>query len=230
MSPIHVLPPRVDHIFALNPHPAAPNAHYVPQCMAGENIFNTFEEEHMETPPPQRYYTRARTLQHYTHSAQHNAPCIFRPITFTATSGCHVSPQKAYNQIPMNNAVVNQDTGTSLEYHQLIQYETTFPVWNKAASSEFGRLAQGVGGRIEGSNIIFFILHQGIPKGKVVTYGRFVVEIRTKKPEVHRVRLTVGGNLIQYPGDASKRSTDLPTSKCIWNSTISTEGVTCHTD
>jgi hypothetical protein len=34
----------------------------------------------------------------------------------------------------------------------------------------------------------------------------------------------VGGNLIQYPGDVSTRSADLTTSKCLWNSTISTEG------
>jgi hypothetical protein len=37
----------------------------------------------------------------------------------------------------MANAVINQDTGASVEYRQLIQDETTFPVWNKAAASEF---------------------------------------------------------------------------------------------
>jgi hypothetical protein len=37
----------------------------------------------------------------------------------------------------------------------------------------------------------------------------------------------VGGNLIQYPGDVSTRSADLTTSKCLWNSTISTEGAKC---
>jgi hypothetical protein len=51
-----------------------------------------------------------------------------------------------------------------------------------------------------------------------------VVDIRPNKTETHRVRLTVGGNLIQYPGDVSTHSDDLTTSKCLWNSTISTEG------
>jgi hypothetical protein len=51
-----------------------------------------------------------------------------------------------------------------------------------------------------------------------------VVDIRPKKPETHRVRLTVSGNLIQYPGDVYTRSADLTTSKCLWNITISTEG------
>jgi hypothetical protein len=89
---------------------------------------------------------------------------------------------------------------------------------------ECGRLAQGVGGRIEGSNTIFFGSRQAIPKGKIVDYGRFVVDIRPNKPGVHRVHLTVGGNFIQYPGVISTCSADLTTSKCIWNSTISTTG------
>jgi hypothetical protein len=50
------------------------------------------------------------------------------------------------------------------------------------------------------------------------------VDTRPNKSEIHRVRLTVGGNLIQYPGDVSARSADLTTSKCLWNSTISTDG------
>jgi hypothetical protein len=65
-----------------------------------------------------------------------------------------------------------------------------------------------------------------VPNGKIVTYGQFVVDIRPNKTETHQVRLTVGGNLIQYPGDVSTCSTDLITSKCLWNSTISTEGTT----
>jgi hypothetical protein len=71
---------------------------------------------------------------------------MFRPITFTDTQAFHATPNQAINHIPMANDDINQDTGTSLEYHQLIQDETTFPVWNKAAANEFGRLAQGVGG------------------------------------------------------------------------------------
>jgi hypothetical protein len=83
-------------------------------------------------------------------------------------------------------------------------------------------LAQGVGGGIEGSTTI--IPRQAVPKGNIVTYGRFLVDIFPNKTETHRVRLTVGVNLIQYAGDVSTRSADLTTSKCLWNSTISTEG------
>jgi hypothetical protein len=233
MNPLDVSSPRVAHILPLNNvihltlHPAAENAPYVPQGMAGMNIFDTFEEENMESPSLPRYNTRARAHQHSANQAHFLAPRIFRPIAFTNNQGVDVTPRKATNNIPMVNVVINQDTSVSLEYRHLIQDEGTFPVWNKAEANEFGRLAQGVGGRIEGSNTIFFIPRQAVPKGKNDTsYGTFVVDIRPNKTETHRVCLTVGGNLIQYPGDVSTRSTDLTTSKCLWNSTISTEGAT----
>jgi hypothetical protein len=66
----------------------------------------------------------------------------------------------------MANAVINQDTGVILEYCHFIQDETNFPAWNKAAANEFGRLAQGVGRRIEGPNTVFLIPRQSVPKGK----------------------------------------------------------------
>jgi hypothetical protein len=213
-------------VIPLTPHPAAENAPYVPQGMAGLNLFDTFEEEHMETPSLPRYNTRARTCQHSATQAQLLAPRVFCPITFTNTQGFYVSPKQDTTHIHMVNDVIIQNTGTSLEYHQLIQDETTFPVWKKAASNEFGCLAKGVGGRIEGSSTIFFITHHEIPKGKFLTYGHFVVDIRPNKTETRRVSLTMGGNLIQYPGDGSTCSADLTTSKCLWNSTISTEGAT----
>jgi hypothetical protein len=124
----------------------------------------------------------------------------------------------------MANSVINEETGASLEYRHLINDTSTFTIWNESAANEFGRLAQGVGERITGSNTIFFIPRQAVPKGRIFTYGRFVVDIRPNKSEIHRVHLTVGGNLIQYQGDVSTRSADLNTSKCLWNSTISTAG------
>jgi hypothetical protein len=83
--------------------------------------------------------------------------------------------------MPIANSIINEDTGASLEYRHLIKDDSTFTVWNKAAVNEFGRLAQGVGDRIEGSNTVFFIPRQAVPTGKIITYGRFVVDIRPKK-------------------------------------------------
>jgi hypothetical protein len=232
MNPYDVASPRVTTALPLadgipiTPHPAADNAPSMPQDMAGMNLFNTFEEEHMDTPSILRYKIRARARQHSVKQAHTLKQRIFRPISFTSNQAVDMPLIKAPQTMPMANAVINEDTGASLEYRNLIQDETmtTFTVWNRAAANEFGWLAQGVGGRIEGSNTILCIPRNAVPKGKVITYGRFVVDIRPNKSETHRVRLAVGGNLIQYPGDVSTCSADLTMSKCLWNSTISTEG------
>jgi hypothetical protein len=124
----------------------------------------------------------------------------------------------------MANAVIHPTTGANMEYRGLIADKEMFPTWDRVAANEFCRLAQGVGGRIKGSNTIYFIPRSAVPPNNTFTYGRFVVDMRPNKEEIHCVRLTVGGNLIRYDGDVSTRSADLTTSKCLWNSVISTPG------
>jgi hypothetical protein len=189
MSPNYVSSPRViptlplADVIRINPHPSADNAPHVTHDMTGMNLFDTFEEEHMETPDLPWYSTRARARQQSANQAHFIAPRIFRPIAFTNNQSIAVPLAQSPDPIPMANAVINQYTGVRLEYRHLIQDETIFPVWNKAAANEFGRLAQGVGGRMEGSNTIFFIPRSAFPKRKVITYGRFVVDIHPKKTE-----------------------------------------------
>jgi hypothetical protein len=48
------------------------------------------------------------------------------------------------------------------------------------------------------------------------------VDYRPQKEEPNRTRLTVGGNLIDYPGDVSTPTADTTTAKMVINSTIST--------
>ena len=55
-----------------------------------------------------------------------------------------------------------------------------------------------------------------------MTYGRLVSDIRLNKEETHRVRLTVGGDRLEYPHDVSTPTTDLTTAKCLINSVLST--------
>jgi hypothetical protein len=57
---------------------------------------------------------------------------------------------------------------------------------------------------------------------RTVTYGRIIVSIHPQKAEVKRTRLTVGGNLIDYPGDVSTKTAGLTTAKVLFNSVIST--------
>ena len=46
----------------------------------------------------------------------------------------------------------------------------------------------------------------------------------SQKPEPYRTRITVGGNLIAYPGNLSMKVADMTTFKILVNSTLSTPG------
>jgi hypothetical protein len=69
---------------------------------------------------------------------------------------------------------------------------------------------------------MFFISHKDLPSQKKATYLRIVAKIREEKKETHRLRFTVGGNLIQYDGNVSSPTADLTTAKLIFNSVLST--------
>jgi len=122
-------------------------------------------------------------------------------------------------------AVIDEVTGESLEYRDLIKNDKYRDIWATSLANEFGRLAQGIRD-IKGTNTIFFIPKEDIPTNRVrdITYCRIVVAYRPQKLEKHRSRLTVGGDRINYPYDVSTPTSALPTIKMLWNSVLSTEG------
>ena len=97
------------------------------------------------------------------------------------------------------------------------------------AANEFGRLAQGVGGRVKATNTIFFIRKDQVPKDRMkdVMYGSFICNIKQNKTETHRTRLTAGGDRINYPEDVGTPTADMTLVKTMLNSVISTRGAKC---
>ena len=96
-------------------------------------------------------------------------------------------------------------------------------MWENAMCRELGRLAQGWEEEdITGTETIIY--HSEVPQGRKATYVhvRPVCDIREHKKEKHRVRVTVGGNLIEHPDDVTTKTADLITIKCHWNSVLST--------
>ena len=75
-----------------------------------------------------------------------------------------------------------------------------------------------------GTNTVFFIAKSHIPQGRKVNYTQMVASIRPTKAEVNRVRVTVGGDRLDFPGATTTHCTSLKTTKCLLNSTISTPG------
>ena len=95
--------------------------------------------------------------------------------------------------------------------------------WIKVLANDLGRLAQGIGKRIlSRTNIIIFIKHSDLPANRKVLYVRLLESIRPNKTETHIVRVTTGGDIIDYPWITSTGTASLTTTKILLNSVIST--------
>jgi hypothetical protein len=116
----------------------------------------------------------------------------------------------------MANAVICPETSKSLKHQELITTLRYKIKWMRSTANEINR--------IYNTNTIRFIRRSNIPKGRKVTYGSFVVDIKDHKEEKERIRLTVGGDQIEYPGEKSTRTAVLTTAKILINSVISTLG------
>jgi hypothetical protein len=104
----------------------------------------------------------------------------------------------------------------------------TSKVWQTAFGKDFDGMAQEdekTGQK--GTNSIFVMTHdeiKHIPSDRTVTYARVVVGFCPQKADPHQIQITVGGNLINYPGELSIQTANLTTSKLMWNRVLSTEG------
>ncbi len=102
-------------------------------------------------------------------------------------------------------------------------------VWQTAFGKDFGGMAQGNKKTGQnGTNSIFVMTQNKIKKilkNQTVTYACVAVNFCPQKANPHCIRITAGGNLINYPGKLSTQTADLTTSKLMWNSILSTEGV-----
>lgn len=74
------------------------------------------------------------------------------------------------------NKVFDINTGKSLKYRQLLQHPKYHQIWLHSSANEFGQLAQGVGDRIKGTDMIHFVRTADIPQEcwKDITYAKFV--------------------------------------------------------
>ena len=130
-------------------------------------------------------------------------------------------------EVHMAMAVMDKDTGKMLNYRQLLRHPKYKKEWSTSSANEFGRLAQGVGGRIKKpTDTIRFIWEKDIPKArkKDVTYGSFLCTVRPEKAEPNRTRFTVGGDKINYPGEVATPTAEMLVAKILFNSVISTPG------
>ena len=131
------------------------------------------------------------------------------------------------NEVHQALAVLDKQSGKMLNYRQLLRHPDYKKPWRISSANEFGRLANGMGGRIKNpTKTIRFIRRDDIPKDrrKDVTYGQFVCTERPEKSETNRSRLVIGGDRINYPGEVATPTAEMLVAKLLFNSVVSTKG------
>jgi hypothetical protein len=110
-----------------------------------------------------------------------------------------------------------------MEYMALMKDPHLQSLWRRYFGNECGRLFQGIR-YIPGTDACFFIKLTNVPKDRNITYSKIVCDYKPHKKEKERVRLNVGGDILDYSGDVATSTADITTFKILISITLSTKG------
>ena len=150
--------------------------------------------------------------------------CLAAPRHHPMTLRLHLSSwtragSNHFSITPTVHHIHNQSTGSKETMDTLLSGQQGLQ-WTQALENEWDRLATGKLDKVKGSNTISFIPPSQIPGAPKVTYGNFVCDHRPLKAEPLRVRLTVGGDRLDYPYDTASPASNLVDAKLLINSVI----------
>jgi hypothetical protein len=131
----------------------------------------------------------AETVQ----QANHCFSLPTRPAIKTAKSATKNAPVIKIHE--MDDAVICPDTGKSLKHQEVITLLRCTIICMRSTANDIHRVYR--------TTTIRFIRMYGVPAGRKVKYGSFVVDIKEHMEEKEHIRLTVGGDQIEYPGEKS---------------------------
>jgi hypothetical protein len=217
-----VSPPRVANTTAKQiPTQPTISSHLTPDSHRRQH---TPHRRAVTPPPPPHVMVRRSADQQYNLSQDMIAETINQPNHCFSISKnqepkntVKISGNKQIIILPeMANAVICPETGKSLKHQELITKLRYKIKWMQSTANAINRQYNTI--------TIRFIRRSNIPKGRQVTYGSFVVDIKYHKEEKERTRLTIGGDQIGYPGDKSTRTAGLTIAKILISSVISTLG------
>jgi hypothetical protein len=166
-------------------------------------------------PSPPRVPTRSRRL----------SPRNLSQDDFCGMDTAHMAISLGNNHWSRQhqaNTVIHPVIGKEMEYMALMKDPRLQPLWTRGFGNEYGRLFQGIWD-IPGTDTCFFIKLTNILKDRKITYGKIVCNYKPRKKEKECVRLTVGGDRLDYSGDVATSTADITTFKILINSTLSTE-------
>jgi hypothetical protein len=69
-------------------------------------------------------------------------------------------------------------------------------------------------------NTFFFVELTNIPKDRKITYGKPVCDYKQNKTATYRIRLTVGGDRLDYTVEVATSTADITTFRILINSTL----------
>ena len=126
----------------------------------------------------------------------------------------------------MFNVVLDEDRVKLMEYRHLMKSTKYCQLYGTSYGKELGKRAQGMPGLVEGTETIFFSETSNVPttRCKYVTYVRIVVNYIPEKSYTYHMRLTIGGNQVNYPHDRGMPTSNLLMVKLLLNSVVSNPG------
>jgi hypothetical protein len=124
--------------------------------------------------------------------------------------------------------VVRPVTKQTITQYKKLQHDPDLKhLWVPAMSKKLHHLTQGKAGITTATNTIFFLAHKDIchiPTNLVITCAHIIIDHRPQKENPNRICITIRGSLFTYPFELTTRTTDMVSSKLLWNGTISTRG------
>jgi hypothetical protein len=166
-------------------------------------------------PSPPRVPTRSQRLS--PPNLSQNDLCGMDTAHMAITLG-----DNHWSRQHLASAIIHPVTGKEMEYMALMKDPRLQPLWTRGFGNECGRLFQGIHD-IPGTDICFFIKLTNIPRDRKITHGKIVCDCKPHKKEKERVRLTVGGDRLDFSGDVATSTGNITTFKILINSTLSTE-------
>jgi hypothetical protein len=162
------------------------------------------------------------TASTHTHGTRANVKKHQQGAQATANTAMQIDSEVHHAALHSN--AINPDTGRTSEYLELSKCSDGHH-WIEACANEIGRLCHGHGAdsnMTSGTNTMFFIPIKDMPKGRRATYIQIVCADHPEKVDPQRVRCTVGGHQVDYPGIGTTKTADLTTAKILFNSILST--------
>ena len=177
-----------------------PPLQYTPTSVL-QKYSKALKNERFNNNTDHRYPLRSKV----TRSATHKNGTNFRHLASQQLVAQHICQNSAHH--------IYHPNGTKQTIYSMLAGPKR-GIWTQSFSNEWGRLAQGNDDGVRSTDTIEFIYKYEVPKDRGVTYATYILGYRPLKTEPYRVRITVGGDRLNYAEDAGLSAVNLLETNC----------------